>query len=90
MLRGGLHDAADGPHQSVPAGRLIGELLPAGRRETVTTLSTSIGLKPKVVGVEEAIKTEQTYVVKIDNWFGKRWLAFRARRSALLVFARRS
>jgi hypothetical protein len=29
-----------------------------------------------VVGVEEAIKTEQTYVVKIDNWFGKRWLGF--------------
>src|SRR5687767_7333422 len=30
-----------------------------------------------VVGVEEAIKTtDQTYVVKIDNWFGKRWLGF--------------
>ena len=29
-----------------------------------------------VVGVEEAIKTDQTYLVKIDNWFGKRWLGF--------------
>lgn len=29
-----------------------------------------------VVGVEEAIKTDQTYVVKIDNWFRKRWLGF--------------
>ncbi len=29
-----------------------------------------------VVGVEEAINTKQTYVVKIDNWFGKRWLGF--------------
>jgi hypothetical protein len=29
-----------------------------------------------VVGVEEAISTKQTYVVKIDNWFGKRWLGF--------------
>lgn len=25
-----------------------------------------------LVGVEEAIKTKQTYMVKIDNWFGKR------------------
>ena len=29
-----------------------------------------------VVGVEEAFNTQQTYVVKIDNWFGKRWLGF--------------
>jgi hypothetical protein len=29
-----------------------------------------------VVGVEETINTDQTYVVKIDNWFGKRWLGF--------------
>ena len=29
-----------------------------------------------MVGVEEAFKTDQTYVVKIDNWFGKRWLGF--------------
>ena len=29
-----------------------------------------------VIGVDEAIKTNQTYVVKIDNWFGKRWLGF--------------
>jgi len=29
-----------------------------------------------VVGVEEAIHTTRTYVVKIDNWFGKRWLGF--------------
>jgi hypothetical protein len=29
-----------------------------------------------VAGVEHAIKTNQSYVVKIDNWFGKRWLGF--------------
>jgi hypothetical protein len=29
-----------------------------------------------MVGAEEAINTKQTYVVKIDNWFGKRWLGF--------------
>ena len=29
-----------------------------------------------VVGVEEAIKTDQAFLVKIDNWFGKRWLGF--------------
>jgi hypothetical protein len=29
-----------------------------------------------VVGVEAAINTDQSYVVKIDNWFGKRWLGF--------------
>lgn len=29
-----------------------------------------------VLGVEEAIRTEQAFVVKIDNWFGKRWLGF--------------
>jgi hypothetical protein len=29
-----------------------------------------------VVGVEEAIKTDLAYVVKIDNWFGQRWLGF--------------
>jgi hypothetical protein len=33
-------------------------------------------VKAAVVGVEEAIKTDQTYVVKIDDWFGKRWLGF--------------
>ena len=32
-----------------------------------------------VVGVEEAVTTEQTYIVKIDNWFGKRWLGFSGR-----------
>src|SRR5688572_18600368 len=35
MLCGGLHDAADGPHQLVPAGRLLDQLLPACRREAV-------------------------------------------------------
>lgn len=29
-----------------------------------------------VVGVEEAACTDQTFVVKIDHWFGKRWLGF--------------
>jgi hypothetical protein len=29
-----------------------------------------------LVGVEEAINAKQTYVVKIDNWFGQRWLGF--------------
>jgi hypothetical protein len=29
-----------------------------------------------VVGVEKRFKTDQTFVVKIDNWFGKRWLGF--------------
>lgn len=29
-----------------------------------------------VVGVEERFRTDHTYIVKIDNWFGKRWLGF--------------
>jgi hypothetical protein len=29
-----------------------------------------------VVGVEEAVNTDQTFVVKIDHWFGRRWLGF--------------
>jgi len=29
-----------------------------------------------IVGVEEAVKSNETYVVKIDNWFGQRWLGF--------------
>lgn len=29
-----------------------------------------------MVGVDVSIDTKQTYVMKIDNWFGKRWLGF--------------
>src|SRR5215212_3808378 len=29
-----------------------------------------------IVGVEESFDASQTFVVKIDNWFGKRWLGF--------------
>ena len=29
-----------------------------------------------VAGVDEAIKVNEAYVVKIDNWFGQRWLGF--------------
>lgn len=29
-----------------------------------------------VAGIQEKFDTDQTYVVKIDNWFGKRWLGF--------------
>jgi len=47
-------------------------------------------IEATIVGVEEPIKTDQSYVVKIDNWFGKRWLGFQARRSANSVFVRRN
>jgi hypothetical protein len=40
-----------------------------------------------VVGVEEANNTKQTYVVKIDNWFGQRWLGLSGK--ALFAFVRR-
>lgn len=39
-----------------------------------------------VVGVEEAIKTDQSFVVKIDNWFGKRWLGFSGKTLGALGF----
>jgi len=29
-----------------------------------------------IVGVEEQFDTKTSFVVKIDNWFGKRWLGF--------------
>ena len=29
-----------------------------------------------VEGVEETVDTDHTFVVKIDHWFGKRWLGF--------------
>lgn len=29
-----------------------------------------------IAGVESRFKTDQCYVVKIDNWFGQRWLGF--------------
>jgi hypothetical protein len=29
-----------------------------------------------VTGVEESFKTDLAFVVKIDNWFGQRWLGF--------------
>ena len=29
-----------------------------------------------ITGVHEALKTDLFFVVKIDNWFGKRWLGF--------------
>ena len=29
-----------------------------------------------IAGVERRFETEQCYVVKIDNWFGQRWLGF--------------
>ena len=29
-----------------------------------------------IQGVEETIETEDSYVVKIDKWFGSRWLGF--------------
>ena len=40
-----------------------------------------------VVGVEEAIDTKQTYVVKIDNWFGQRWLGFSGKALGALAHA---
>ena len=32
-----------------------------------------------IAGVEARFETDQCYVVKIDNWFGQRWLGFWAR-----------
>jgi hypothetical protein len=32
-----------------------------------------------MVGVEEAFNMKQTYLVKIDNWFGKQWFGFSGR-----------
>ena len=29
-----------------------------------------------ITGVEESIETEQTFVIKIDKWFSRRWLGF--------------
>jgi hypothetical protein len=29
-----------------------------------------------VIAVEDTFKTDLAFVVKIDNWFGKRWLGF--------------
>ena len=48
------------------------------------------GVEATVVGVEEAINTKQTYVVKIDNWFGKRWLGFSGKALGALGVRRRS
>jgi hypothetical protein len=40
-----------------------------------------------VVGkVEGRFSTDQTYVVKIDNWFGKRWLGFSGRSLGVFEF----
>jgi hypothetical protein len=48
--------------------------------DTQTQVTDDLGyldwVEATIIGVEEAIKTDQTYVVKIDNWFGKRWLGF--------------
>jgi hypothetical protein len=41
-------------------------------------------------GVRKTIKTDQTYVVKIDKWFGRRWLGFSGKSlGALSVHKRR-
>src|SRR5262245_49609679 len=43
-----------------------------------------------IAGVESRFETDQSYVVKIDNWFGQRWLGFSGKAvGALRVCQRR-
>lgn len=39
-----------------------------------------------ITGVDEALKTDLFFVVKIDNWFGKRWLGFSGKTLGALGF----
>jgi hypothetical protein len=42
-----------------------------------------------IENVEQRFVTEQSYVVKIDNWFGRRWLGFSGKALGALGFSNR-
>jgi len=42
-----------------------------------------------VAGLDEAIKADKVFIVKIDNWFGQRWLGFSGKSLGVLRICKR-